>query len=218
MTSTSATSTLVIQFCKWPAAGNVKTRLIPALGEQGAVDAHLALSTAVLENLLVAGFPVELWWDRAPDDLQYAESSRLFDLLKQNGVKEQVQCEGNLGQRMSGALRDGLERAERVIIVGSDCPAVQGEYVRKAAAALEKTDVVLGPAEDGGYVLIGVRNLESRMFDGVEWGTDKVLLQTAQRAEEVGLTVGRLNTLWDVDEVEDWYRYLDSTGVADSSR
>lgn len=208
MASNASVSTLVIQFCKWPVAGEVKTRLIPALGVQGALAAHVTLSCAVLRNLLGSRYPVELWWDREPGGISEADSAVLTDLIGQSGVVQRVQKGEDLGQRMLGALADGLERAERVIIVGSDCPAVEAEYVSSAVEALEKADVVLGPAEDGGYVLIGARRLNRAMFDAVAWGTPGALLQTARSCEAVGLSAAQLEMRWDVDEVSDWRRFL----------
>jgi hypothetical protein len=197
--------TLIMQFAKWPEAGKVKTRLIPALGKQGALAAHCELTLAVLDNLLVTALPLQFWWDcdRTPP----AEAAEVMKKLQGRRVRQCFQSGGNLGDRMAAALCGALHSHKNAIIVGSDCPSVDPAHVLLAAEKLTHADVVLGPSEDGGYVLIGARKVVPGMLDGVHWGSEHVLRQTCEKLNSMGLSVGLLPMRWDVDEAEDWQRF-----------
>lgn len=199
--------TLLIQFAKWPEAGKVKTRLVPALGEQGALDAHRRLTLTVLENLLFSGHPVEFWWDR-PLTSPPESAMSVLARVQEAGVAQQTQYGDDLGARMYQALSAGLERYRKVLIIGSDCPSVDASYVAEAITALDHSDLVMGPSDDGGYVLLGARKVAASMLDDIEWGSARVLSQTCQRLSSNGLTYHLLEPRWDVDEVEDWERFL----------
>lgn len=195
-----------MQFAKWPEAGRVKTRLIPALGVSGALEAHLTLTTTVLDNLCGSELPVQFWWNKTVETVP-VDAAEVVCAIEQRGLEQKVQRGANLGDRMLDALATGLESHAFALIVGSDCPSVDPEYVHQALASLQEHDVVLGPSDDGGYVLIGARRAESGMLDGIEWGTERVLEQTRQRLGRLGLSVGLLEPRWDVDEPEDWARF-----------
>lgn len=109
---------------------------------------------------------------------------------------------------MQGAARRALNEAERVLIIGSDCPGISAGYLRTAFIELEGSDVVLGPAEDGGYQLLGVRRIDEALFRDINWGSDRVLAQTRRRIEELGWSCTLLDPLRDVDRPEDleWLR------------
>ncbi|HEV8078691.1 MAG TPA: TIGR04282 family arsenosugar biosynthesis glycosyltransferase [Marinobacter sp.] len=196
---------LVMQFAKWPEAGKVKTRLIPALGEQGALAAHCVLTLAVLDNLLATALPLQLWWDC--DRAAPAEAAELVKALQWHGVPQRYQSGGSLGDRMAAALSGALDSHKVAMIVGSDCPSVDAAHVLLGAEKLAHVDVVLGPSEDGGYVLIGARKVVPGMLDGIDWGSERVLRQTCEKLESAGLSVGLLSMRWDVDEAEDWQRF-----------
>lgn len=200
---------VLIQFAKWPRPGRVKTRLIPLLGEQGAMEAHIRLSLQVMTQLAEAGQRLWLYWDEAcaepPED-----AAAVLTRARQLGVEQGVQQGSDLGERMARALAEGLARAPAAMIVGSDCPSVDATYVQQALAALNHADVVLGPSEDGGYVLIAARKVVPGMLDCVAWGTGQALVQTEQALAGRGLTSQRLATRWDVDEPEDWLRFIGS--------
>lgn len=200
-------SVLIMQFAKWPEAGRVKTRLMPELGAEGAMNAHVRLSLAVLENLVASGFDLRFLWDRQLDDAPEAASS-ILERLEALGVGQSWQQGEVLGERMTQALESGLQRVAKAMVVGSDCPSVDAEYVRLAAATLDEVDVVLGPSDDGGYVLIGTRIVVPGMLAGVAWGTENALEQTCDRLAQAGLTFALLPEKWDVDEPEDWRRFL----------
>ncbi|MCL7943916.1 TIGR04282 family arsenosugar biosynthesis glycosyltransferase [Marinobacter sp. ATCH36] len=200
-------SVLVMQFAKWPEAGRVKTRLMPELGAEGAMNAHVRLSLAVLENLLASGFEVRFMWDRRLATVPEA-ASPILQLLEARTVGQSWQQGDVLGERMTRALESGLQTVGKALIVGSDCPSVDADYVRLAVATLDEVDVVLGPSDDGGYVLIGARASAPDMLASVDWGTEKALEQTCDQLTQAGLTFALLPEKWDVDEPEDWRRFI----------
>ena len=119
-----------------------------------------------------------------------------------------MQAEGDLGARMEHAFQKCFARGhDRVLIIGSDCPGVTTAYLRRAYAALEQTDVVVGPAADGGYTLLGMRELLSPLFRDMTWSTASVLPETLARVAAQGRSVTQLATLIDVDHIEDWHSY-----------
>jgi len=198
--------TLLIQFAKWPLLGHVKTRLAKKMGERAAYDTHVELTQAVLKNLTLSNVgTVELWFDQLSAD--NPESQMLTECCNQLSVPIAYQNGSDLGSRMYHALSYGLKAYDNVIIVGSDCPTVDKTYLEQAVQALDTSDLVLGPAEDGGYVLIGARKIEPAMLDDIIWGGGAVLRSTVERAEKYGLTYGLLEETWDVDEYEDYLRW-----------
>lgn len=207
MTNNPSTNTVLMQFSKWPEEGRVKTRLMPALGSVGALNAHIELTLAVLDNLCASGYPVQFWWDR---DIEAPprDAADIVRNLEGAGLEQRFQQGATLGDRMQAALEHSLETYGRAVVIGSDCPSVDPQYVRDAITRLEDADIVLGPSNDGGYVLIGARRVVPGMLDKIEWGTERVMEQTLARLASLGLSVGLLEPRWDVDEPEDWERYL----------
>lgn len=130
---------------------------------------------------------------------------------------------GDLGERMAAAFDEGFRRgARRVAIIGTDVPGAGRHHVLQALAALERHDVCVGPARDGGYYLLALGRPEPRLFEGIAWSTPEVLGQTLARAESLGLRVARLETLTDVDTLEDlrleWPRLLPLLAAHDELR
>ena len=206
MVDASGQQTRVMQFAKWPEQGRVKTRLMPALGGAGALDAHIELTLAVLDNLCATGYPVQFWWDREPEG-SGANALPILENLQAAAIPTRIQQGEDLGQRMAYALGEAVSESGAGVIVGSDCPSVDADYVRRAITLLGDHDVVLGPSDDGGYVLIGARRVAPGMLDDIAWGTEAVLEQTCQRLKEKGLRFTLLEPRWDVDEPEDWQRW-----------
>jgi len=173
----------------------VKTRLAPLLGEQGAARLHALMVEKTLGTALAAGFRgVDLYCAPGTESEFFRKMQRRF------GVRLLAQGRGNLGERMYRALR----RHSCAILIGSDCPALRPSDLRAAARALRGgADAVLAPAEDGGYVLIGLRRVSRRIFDGIPWGGPQVLAQTRRRLEALRWRFQELRTLWDVDRPED---------------
>jgi len=189
-------------FARAPVPGEVKTRLIPALGEAGAAALHRRLVSHCLRAACDSRLgPVELWCAPGVDDVFFRECERRLrvSLRSQEG--------GDLGERMQGAFESALARSRRAILVGSDVPALSSRYLRDADRALAKgEDAVVGPAEDGGYVLIGLSRVDSRLFGGIPWGSADVLAETRRRVAALGWRSQELPALWDVDRPEDLAR------------
>ncbi len=192
----------VIVFAKAPEPGKVKTRLIPALGDAGAAALHRRLVMHCLRAATDAKLgPVELWC--APD----ASDPFFFECERELGVGLYPQGEGDLGVRMQEAFESVLARAGRAILVGSDIPALSAQYLRDAERVLAGgDDVVIGPAEDGGYVLIGLSRCDAELFREIPWGGPRVLPETRQRIAALRWRLSELSALWDVDRPEDLVR------------
>jgi rSAM/selenodomain-associated transferase 1 len=187
----------VIVFLKTPRPGFVKTRLAVAIGPEAACAAYRQMAGAVLEQL--APLPhVELRY--TPDDAE----AEISPWLK-SGWTARPQGGGDLGERMHRACAEANGPA---IIIGSDCPAIALADILDAATALKNHNVVVGPATDGGYWLIGLAAPCPALFVGIAWSTDDVLKVTLAKAEAAGLSVHQLRELADVDTVEDWERFL----------
>jgi len=191
-------------FAKAPVAGKVKTRLIPNLGQEAACEVYLELLNETLALAVESGFQVELWC--APNK----EHVFFQQCVKQYGVTLHNQCAGDLGERMAYALQVGLESNTAVVLIGADCPVLTVEYLNEAFEALGATDIVFGPAEDGGFVLVGSRAVPAGMFKGIRWSCASVLKDTLKQVSQLGLTSTCLKTLWDVDVIDDLNRWRKS--------
>ncbi len=189
----------VLVFTRTPVPGRVKTRLIPAIGAERAANLHRAMLWRTVATVAEAGVgPVGLWCSPASEHPYIAEIQREF------GLDVHVQKGEDLGERMHLALRSQLDDAGGALLVGTDCPFLETEDLRLAAHALrEGVDAVLGPAEDGGYYLIGVRASDIAVFSGVAWGSDQVLAATRQNFRDLGWRWRELATRRDVDRPED---------------
>lgn len=190
--------TLLIQFAKEPVAGQVKTRMIPALTPEQAVQLHCEMTQAVCAMLLESRLgPVQLAVAGNP-------AHALFKARLSEGAAECVAQEGaDLGARMHHALHTGLTRYRKVVLVGSDCPEMDPGYVTQAVNALDEVPIVLGAASDGGYVLIGATQITREIFTGVNWGEAQVLAQTRANLYRSGTAFSILTPLQDIDRPED---------------
>ena len=189
----------ILIFSKAPVAGKAKTRLIPQLGEQGAADFSARLTCHTVKQAVNSQLcPVQLWC--APDGRH-----ALFQELHESYSIELKQQQGqDLGARMAHALTDTLMEKKVALLIGSDCPAITVDYLEQALQKLSSTtSCILGPAEDGGYVLVGQSMLNTDMFKNIDWGTSNVLQQTRQHLNADGINYAELSTLWDVDRPAD---------------
>jgi rSAM/selenodomain-associated transferase 1 len=199
----------LIVFARAPVPGRVKTRLVPLLGEQGATRLYVQLVERTLRTALAARIGrVELYCAPGINSPYFRKIHERF------GISLRPQGRGNLGERMYRALR----RHPGALLIGSDCPALRPSDLRAALRALRAgADAVLSPAEDGGYPLIGLRRVSRRLFDGVSWGSARVLEQTRRRLVRLGWRWTELRTLWDVDRPEDVAR-LRRSGLLSRAR
>ena len=190
----------LIIFVRAPRLGEVKTRLAAAMGADEALAAYRVLVQTVLTSLAPLA-PVEVHYTpgNAADEVRSWVPPRW--LLRAQGP-------GDLGARMDLAFTEALAGgAERVALIGSDCPAITVQDIEDAWAALTDHDLVLGPATDGGYWLIALKRAQPALFQGMPWSTSAVLRETLARAVHAGLSVGLLRELADVDTEEDWLRF-----------
>jgi rSAM/selenodomain-associated transferase 2/rSAM/selenodomain-associated transferase 1 len=195
----AATKRLIV-FGRYPEPGKTKTRLIPTLGPEGAADLHrqmahhtfhwakeLASAGSVLVEVHFAGGSEDLMQQCFGDDLPY-----------------HAQVAGDLGKRLTaafqGAFRSG---AQQTVVVGTDCPGISRALAEDALRRLSENDLVLGPAADGGYYLIGLRREVPQLFSDIPWGTGEVLDRTLRKATQLKMSVSLLQTLRDVDHPED---------------
>jgi hypothetical protein len=193
----------IMIFAKAPTPGRVKTRLIPALGERGAAQLQRQLIERTLHTAVAAGLgTLELWCAPGPAHPFFAACA------KRHGIRLQTQGEGDLGMRMTRALESALAAGSPGLLIGCDCPALTPAYLREAAAALSGgNDAVFGPAEDGGYVLIGLaRSPPAQLFADIAWGTATVMQETRTRLARGNWRWRELAPLWDVDRPEDLRR------------
>ena len=188
----------LLVFVKDPVPGAVKTRLAPWFSPQEAA----ALSRAMAEDALATHLKARDY-DTA---VFYTPEGALrrFRAWLGDGVTFVSQTGDDLGERELAALRWAFDKGyERAVIVGSDVPGVGAAEVRGALDALDEAAVVLGPAEDGGYWLIGATRAEPRLFGGIEWSSVRVLDATLARAAEAGLACRLLEPRFDVDTIAD---------------
>ena len=183
---------------KAPIPGLAKTRLIPAVGAHAAAVLQERLTERAVETAAAADIgPVTLWCSPDIDRASFQDLASRFPI----GLKQQP--DGDLGGRMLGAI---AAHNGPTLVIGTDCPALTAEHLRTAAAALDDADVVLVPAKDGGYVLIGARASHPGLFSEIAWGTASVMQETRARITALGLTAIELPALWDVDTEADLAR------------
>ena len=183
--------TRIVIFAKEPVAGRVKTRLIPALGAEGAAARAVEMLDRTIAEALGSGCAVELCGD--PDPAGWWRGP---------AVSLSAQGPGGLGERLARAAERALRRGP-VLLIGSDCPALDRHRLREAALALEGHDAVIHPTEDGGYALLGLRAFDASIFEGLEWSTPSVAAETAARIAALGWSLHEGETLRDVDEPAD---------------
>jgi rSAM/selenodomain-associated transferase 2/rSAM/selenodomain-associated transferase 1 len=193
----------VAVLAKAPVAGLAKTRLAPAIGAPAAARLQRLFTLDTLRTAEAAARgSVQLWC--APD-----AGHRFFRALQARyAVVLRPQTSGDLGARMRAAAEAHFARLPQVplLIVGTDCPLLAPGHLQAAARALGSHDAVLIPAEDGGYVLLGLARMLPEVFERIAWSTPRVLAQTRERLRAAGARWSELVVLWDVDEPGDWQR------------
>ncbi len=189
----------IIVFAKAPVPGRVKTRLISLLGPSGAASLHEQLLTRTLSIAVDAQVgPVDLWCAPSSRHPFFRRCGRNFPISLFD------QTAGDLGSRMARAMRKTLRSASMALLIGTDSPSLISGDLQASVEVLKKgADAVIGPAEDGGYVLIGLRRYSPELFDDIPWGTETVLRQTQERLSGLGWNWQRLSEQWDVDRPED---------------
>jgi len=199
MSQTSTSPVAIAIMAKAPIPGTAKTRLIPSIGAHAAAVLQERLTERAITTALAANIgAVTLWC--APD----IRHPSFFDLVMRLRVTLKPQPEGDLGARMLAAM---AASGGPTLVIGTDCPALTAVHLRGAARALhDGAEVVLIPAEDGGYVLIGVRMAHPQLFSGISWGSATVLAETRAHIIALRLALAELPPLWDVDTESDLAR------------
>jgi uncharacterized protein len=196
------TFTLII-FTRYPTPGSVKTRLIPAIGSTEAAKLHRQMTEATVQKARELSEQISVLIAVHFDGSNYSQMSDWLgaDLIYQD------QGEGDLGMRMDRSISSACQSgAERVVLIGTDCPDLTVEILAQAFEQLENSDLVLGAAVDGGYYLIGMCYPQPKLFVDIDWGTDRVLQQTIAVAQQLNLAISYLPTLADIDRPEDLAR------------
>lgn len=198
----------VLLFTKLPQPGRVKTRLGAQIGMEQAAAWHRALVLDLLAQLgpEPAGCPLVLALDQPGDPTPLFEASGF-------AVPLYVQRGGDLGQRLANAHEDmgGADAGNAVIFIGSDCPLVTPDLIGEAARALEETDLVLGPAEDGGYYLLGLARqtpAQRLLSGGIRWSSPHALADTLSNAQGLGLTFRHMLSSFDIDDAASLGRFV----------
>lgn len=196
--SSQGWSSRLIVFTRYPEVGRAKTRLIPALGSHGATELHRQM----VEHTIAQVKGVSQWLSI---EVRFVGGDReLMQHWLGDDLDYRPQAEGDLGMRLWQASQQAfLEGASKVLMIGTDCPELDANKLRQALRLLDQHDLVLGPALDGGYYLMGLRRLAPELFENILWSTAAVLKQTVQIAETLGLTIALLTPLADVDYPED---------------
>ena len=191
--------TLVV-FAKVPRPGRVKTRLAASIGDTAATSLYRVLGRQVLDDVRGGSYRIVAYIDPAN------ELAEARDWLGEVGVDFRPQEGDGLGERLTRAFQRELGRARYVCAIGTDAPAVDSRLVDRAFSELSASDLVLGPALDGGYYLIGLTEYWPALFRGVPWSTAEVLAVTLARAQTLKLRTSTLPPLADIDTVEDLER------------
>ncbi len=198
-------SKVLAVMAKTPILGTCKTRLEPLLGVDGALAAHIELTEQALETAARVGaqHDVEavLWvTERDAKVEQWAENFSM-SLAVQSG--------DDLGQKMLNVFKQHCDdSADQICLFGTDCPSIDDDYLAMAFDALDHHEVIFGPAEDGGYGLLAMTRPLTEVFENIPWSTDAVLATSIERLQEKGISYALLPQIWDVDEPEDWERYV----------
>ena len=203
----------IIVFAKAPRPGLAKTRLIPALGAAGAAALAARMLAHTLDQALASGVgEVELCAAPAPGDAMWQ------GVELPEGLVLTAQGEGDLGERMARAAQRAGEAGEAgkagkadeagescagVILIGTDCPALDAACLRRAARALHETEAVIAPTADGGYALLGLRRFDASVFADIAWSTPTVAATTLARLDALGWSCTRLPLVHDIDEPAD---------------
>ncbi len=191
---------LVIQFAKFPRLAQVKTRLRPLLKDEGCYQFHLELMIHCNKTLKAAGLFNILALDQLGQHETVNVLAKSTPLILQEGA--------DLGEKMKNAMAWGLGLANKIIIIGSDCPVLTPQYFKEVQASLNENDHVFIPAEDGGYVLIAATQVFSNIYEKIDWGTEKVMEQTKLALIAGNKKAAYLPPLWDIDRPEDYLRLM----------
>ena len=192
----------LILFAKSPRLGGVKTRISTSLGKEKALAIYEQLLKLNCDLCSSFNGSKYIFWDQIPEGA-WSEMRQNFKFVLQLGT--------DLGKKMENAFSHLFKQGyQKIILIGTDCPYLSMEDLERAFAVLSKQELVLGPAEDGGYYMIGMKSLHPSLFEGISWSTSKVLAQTIHKLETRGVSFELLPTYSDIDTEKDYQRWLDT--------
>lgn len=196
--------TIILLFAKAPVAGSVNTRLIPDIGIEKATDLQENLIHQRL-SMLTEAQVCDVVLMCTPD----TQHDCFTECRQKYQVTLSVQSGSDLGWRMYNAAKEVLQSYQHCILIGTDAPALDEELIEQAIEVLHAdTEVVIVPAEDGGYVLLGMQHAHTFLFEDIDWGSAAVMQQSRKKLETNNISFRELATCWDVDRLEDYQRYL----------
>jgi len=197
----------IVVFARAPEHGRVKTRLAAGIGSDAALAVYQQLLKQTLRTVASSQLaPVELHIEGDIEHPFVRSVAKCADatIIAQQGA--------DLGERMYRALGRALEQYDSVLIIGTDCPVMDAAYLGSALQQLANdAEVVVGPSEDGGYVLIGATCADQRVFSNINWGSARVMQQTRDALVEADICYGELDVLWDVDHADDYWRWQNNS-------
>ncbi len=189
----------LIIFAKVPELGKVKTRLAHAIGDEKTLEVYKEFLQTLIAAHKDKAYELIIYFTPAE---KKAEMQKYYHAVKPSDGK-------NLGESLFNCFKAELATHDNVLVIGSDHPTITEQDVKDAFALLDTHDIVIGPAEDGGYYLVGMQQLHN-IFENIAWSTDQALEQSLARCSELGLSVGLLREQYDVDTVGDLERYRKS--------
>jgi len=196
------TNKQLIVFIKHPLAGKCKTRLIPFLSAEQASEFYKSLVKICFDNISLLSeidIAVYAYPDSTHPFIQNINQAHNATLHNQKG--------DDLGERMQHAISSSLETYSQCVLIGTDCPLINATYINDAFKSLRQHDMVFGPAEDGGYVLVGATKINKNIFSKINWSTSQVLQQNLNNTKAASFNTHLLKTLWDIDTPEDYIKY-----------
>lgn len=183
----------LIVFVKNPVLGTVKTRLAKSIGNKKALEVYQDLVEKCRSECLNTNAKRHLFYSKQISNDDWSEKD----------FSKYIQVDGDLGEKITAAFREVSKIGGKVVIIGSDCYDLDAAVIEKAFKKLDESDVVIGPANDGGYYLLGTNDYHPELFQKVTWSTETVLKETMQQANSKNLSVTLLKELIDLDTIED---------------
>ena len=191
----------IIIFVKNPELGKVKSRLAKSIGDKAALEVYIKLLQKTQSVVKDISAQINVYYSSFIE-----QNDPIWD---EDSHEKKVQFQSpDLGIRMFESFADQLQQGhDKVLIIGSDCPLISEEIINSAFDSLEDNDIVIGPAEDGGYYLLGMKKANLTVFENIDWSTDLVFKQTIEIIKKLGLNYATLPMLPDIDYEEDWIKY-----------
>ena len=189
----------ILVFAKAPIKGQVKTRLSPKYSADFALKLHTNMVSHCIDLVTKSNLcPIQLWCAPSPH-VKYFQNCK-----NDYGVELYSQHGRDLGERMSNAVNTALSKCKNVVLIGTDCPSLTQNDLREVLISLENNkDVVISPALDGGYVLMGLNRSHQQLFNDISWGSDQVFAQTKSRLRFLNWCWEETKIFWDVDRPDD---------------